>query len=800
MKTLLAAGTALGMSMLLSGCSFFCWVCEIGRPPAPVKVSSGPPIIFSGKIVSTLGGPVDAAVVEVNGTTTRADGNGSFTLPVSLGSRYILNIRKDGFAPLSRIVEAGAQDRTYTLTRATVAEVDPTHDIVLKDKLSIKGCQGSLSSRAHIDWKSVLVGSNPPSGSQLEELQTLFNQPKQCSPGVAVSISANSLVDESGKPPSGPVSLSLATADLHAPDGMPGDFTVFLPASDTNSRVSVRREEGAGQYAFMESFGAGSITVTAGGRHYQPKAGTPATMTIPIDPARLKFMRDQGKEPDPTIPIMFYDETRGLWYIDGAGTLNAAKDAYVARLAHFSWVNIDQEKLRPRCIKFSSSSLPGSFDLVISFPGSGTPDITRVVSNPTGDTLHAVTRLAENTNVRLIAYQSGTANVITMTQVINTGVWPSGTTPIPFPALPYSECVDAGNLYKDLAAVNKPTLTITQLAQGFLRAAWNGNWASEVVPHPNDGYTFEESTDAGGTWHVVKDDITLTNIFATSAGSGGVQSDRAPKSAPSADLPEFAKKRGDYQYRVRAFYGALPGADPANPAFYKISDTVSVNILDSRLVIVNKIDSNNGNFQDINVLRLRIAPVQDPTNPAGSLPANELTNGNAAENMPVDSTCATTAAAATSAPIKLYEIGPNAQNMPNNLITTLRAPHYDIYIELGWWKTNAGTSNPKIHPSSGVFCSGANNSSKQLYNMAGVTVPSHYHRRFGGNSGYIRIQNHYTGDLTLTITGDRNNPAITSATYTDPATPSQGFTSITPTPSITVLQNLSSDDPITVTY
>jgi hypothetical protein len=807
LKALWVVCLAFVMTSALSGCSvFLCWLCEISRPPAPVKVSVGPPIVFSGKIVSNLGGPVAGAVVEISGKTTKTDGNGSFMLPVSLESRYVLSVSKDGFAPLSRIAETGILDRTYTLTQATVEKVDPTQDVVIKDKLSLKGCQGPLSSRARIDWETVLVGNKRPSGRDLEDLQKLFNQPKQCSPGVTIALSANSLVDENGNPPSGPVNLSLATADLFAPDGMPGDFTVFLPSFDESrsldrdSSTVIRNVPWAGQYAFMESFGAGSITVTAGGKSYQPKSGSPATMTIPIDPTRLNFMRAQGKEPDFTIPIMYYAETLGIWYIDGSAELNATKDAYIARLAHFSWVNVDQEKIRPRCIKFSSSSLPTNFDLVISFPGSGTPDITRSVSNPASDTLHAVTRLPENTNVRLTAYQSGTTNVITMTQSINTGVWPGGATPVPFPSLPYTDCVDAGNLHKDLSSVNKPTLTVTHVALGFLRASWNGKWDSDIAPHPNDGYVFEESTDGGITWHVVKDDIANNDIFATSAGPGGVQNDRSPKNAPSLDLPDFAKKRGSYQYRVKAFYGALPGADPANASFYKISDTFLVSVLDSRLRIINNIDTMIGSFQDINVLRLRIAPVQDPRDPVGSPPAVALKNGDQAERMPVDSTCSTTAAAAIGAPIGMHEIAPAGSNPFPNLVTTPGAPHYDIWIELGWWKINAGTSNQKIHPSSGVTCSLSGNASKQLHNPG--TVPTHYHRHFGGVSGYIRVQNHYTGDLTLTITGDRNNPVISSATYLDPTNPLQTFTKLTPPPNIGVLQNPSGNpsDPITVPY
>jgi hypothetical protein len=68
------------------------------------------------------------------------------------------------------------------------------------------------------------------------------------------------------------VRVSVSAVDLNAPNQMPGDYSVFDPA---------------GKAIGMESFGAGSIEIGAGGKSYNLKAGATATVTIPVDGTQL---------------------------------------------------------------------------------------------------------------------------------------------------------------------------------------------------------------------------------------------------------------------------------------------------------------------------------------------------------------------------------------------------------------------------------------------------------------------------------------------------------------------------------
>ena len=220
---------------------------------------------FDGTVIDWTGTPVDGAEVDINGLTANTDSTGSFTLEVEEvegQAIYVVNVRKPGHGLYSRIYDRPADNVVWQLPPATTLVVDPTQPIVAQAPFASGACQGALSSQ--VDWSAypdehapVSVSGNgivnpvtlPP---ELETALQAIEAGTDCSAGFTVRIPANALVDASGNPPPGQVEITIATIDLFAPNGMPGDLTV-----ETEEETGV-----------MESFGAGSIEITADGKPY----------------------------------------------------------------------------------------------------------------------------------------------------------------------------------------------------------------------------------------------------------------------------------------------------------------------------------------------------------------------------------------------------------------------------------------------------------------------------------------------------------------------------------------------------
>jgi plastocyanin len=113
--------------------------------------------IFAGKIVDPSGGAVDTANVEINGKLASTNSNGFFHLYVPAADRYVMNVRKQGFALLSRIYVREQSAGRWMLTPATRTVVDPTQPIDVTDKERV--CPGPVSSR--IDWRKYPNQSQP---------------------------------------------------------------------------------------------------------------------------------------------------------------------------------------------------------------------------------------------------------------------------------------------------------------------------------------------------------------------------------------------------------------------------------------------------------------------------------------------------------------------------------------------------------------------------------------------------------------------------------------------------------------
>jgi cytochrome c5 len=387
-------------------------------------------VVFSGRVVSTAGGPVVGAQVTVNGKPATTDTTGFFRLHVPSEQRYVVNARKPGFSILSRIFDRGVIGGLYWLRPATVVTVDPATAIDVQDRRSSRDCPGPASLR--FDAKTFPGGVMPiwqdgkgnairPPKEPLPSLARYRHQ-EGCGPGVRLRIPANSLQDGSGNAPAGPVQVSLSTVDLLSPDQMPGDYTVALPGGGTQ---------------VMQSYGAATLEITSGGTSFNLKPGATAEVSIPVDPSQIAA----GGPLSPTIPILFYDEVQGVWKEDTTATLQG--NAYVAKVNHLSSVNADIQKTNQSCVRVDAShpGLPGSFRMQVIVP-LGPNSAPRVKDDPINNSAakeHVIYNLPNDTNITLAPYDPVT-NVPFGTFVVNTGGAQNPTSPNLPNGPPYGAC------------------------------------------------------------------------------------------------------------------------------------------------------------------------------------------------------------------------------------------------------------------------------------------------------------------------------------------------------------------------
>ena len=191
-----------------------------------------------------------------------------------------------------------------------------------------------------------------------------------------------------------------------SPGQMPGDYTVL----DT-----------AGGAKVMQSYGAGSVEITAGTRRYNLRPGVEAEVVIPVDPSQIAA----GGALPPTIPILFYDERRGVWVEEGQASL--AGNQYVAKVKHFSTINADLVKTNQACVRIDSPSLPSTYSLEATIPMPGAaPKVMNINITNTAPSVHVIYNLPINTNIILVPIRAGTVSPPTPptpigTFVVNTG-------------------------------------------------------------------------------------------------------------------------------------------------------------------------------------------------------------------------------------------------------------------------------------------------------------------------------------------------------------------------------------------
>jgi mono/diheme cytochrome c family protein len=218
---------------------------------------------------------------------------------------------------------------------------------------------------------------------------------------------------------------------------MPGDFSSLDPSG--NPKV-------------MESFGAGSVEISAGNTRYNLKPGATARVTIPVDRGQLVA----GSPLPPTIPLLYYDERRGLWVEEGELKLvgTGIARAYEAEIKHLSSLNADLQKSGQSCVAVRSGpGLPATYTVEVTLPpfSAGAAPIVRSfpIDNSTGSE-HVIYNLPNNKNIVLVPIVAGIkpdgspGDVPAGVFVVNTG-GPQTSAANPPPGPPYYNTDASGN-------------------------------------------------------------------------------------------------------------------------------------------------------------------------------------------------------------------------------------------------------------------------------------------------------------------------------------------------------------------
>jgi len=251
-----------------------------GTTPTPPPPQTG---TVSGTVISaTTGAAISGATLRAGTTTVTSAADGSYTLPADVSERAIISISATGFA------------ETYKIARLTTG---PT--LALEVQLVPTGVTQSVTVAA---GGTVTVRES----------------------SAQITIPAGALVSTAGGTPAATVNVSLTPINPAIDSSvMPGDFTAVLSGSTAPVPI--------------ESFGALNVDARdASGTRYTLAAGQTATLRIPLGTL--------SAAPPPTIPLLIFNETTGLWVEEGTATLagTAQNRFYTGTVTRFGSWNADQ--------------------------------------------------------------------------------------------------------------------------------------------------------------------------------------------------------------------------------------------------------------------------------------------------------------------------------------------------------------------------------------------------------------------------------------------------------------------------
>ena len=255
-------------------------VTDSGGQPTPQSYG-----VLMGTVKNTAGTALSAVTVTAAGTSAATNAQGWFAFSnLSASTREVVTFSQSGFISTQRIAQIAEGQATF---------LDVT--------MAPAGSTQTMNAAA--------------GGTVTAQTSTLLT--------ASVSIPANALVDASGTPFTGTASIVLTPFDPTVTseiDAFPGDFEGVSTSGITQQ---------------FKSFGFMDVNITGSGPLYLG-AGKTAMVTIPVPPGLTPEAASAG-----TCPLWYYDEADGKWKQEGTGTYDAAQQAFVGSVSHFSTWNFD---------------------------------------------------------------------------------------------------------------------------------------------------------------------------------------------------------------------------------------------------------------------------------------------------------------------------------------------------------------------------------------------------------------------------------------------------------------------------
>lgn len=198
------------------------------------------------------------------------------------------------------------------------------------DRISLRASAEGYATRSEVVRTSEI---NPDTAINIAMLNVGFSETFAATAAVElndpatalrISLPANAFVDAQGNRYTGQVSAAITNIDASSdPAIMPGYYLAIDP--ETNTEMS------------FESFGALNATFSdAQGNSLQLADNTAAQIRIPL--------ASRGTNAPATIPLIHFNEQRGIWTVEGEATLmtdEQGRKYYAGEVSHFSTWNAD---------------------------------------------------------------------------------------------------------------------------------------------------------------------------------------------------------------------------------------------------------------------------------------------------------------------------------------------------------------------------------------------------------------------------------------------------------------------------
>jgi hypothetical protein len=364
------------------------------------NVFGGPnEILFAGTVIDRItGAPVGGADVSLNLSPAVSDSRGRFQIKVPDAPRFVLNIRKRGYALTSRIYYGRNTGMRIPLDRTVSRPLDA-------------GRGGTLTFPC--DQRT---GGN-------------------CDGGIQIAFPGGVLVDGAGKPYTGAATVEGFQYDTSLMNPIPGDQGGIF----------------GGKTVRLATYGSLFLQPRdAVGNPLQMASGKTVPFSMPIEAAL------QSGAP-PSIPFFRYEEETGMWV--EIGTLTRSGNRYAGQVNHFSAFNADTQFAGSACLKVildpASFTLPVYLDAhyVDNAAGQFHHNNTQVTDNPIG-----IERMVPNQNFILEVHDGNTNALLKMITLmsgpgLDPALYPDGLVSDPN----FDACNGPVTVYNDAALPTGPT-------------------------------------------------------------------------------------------------------------------------------------------------------------------------------------------------------------------------------------------------------------------------------------------------------------------------------------------------------